>query len=71
MDIWDLKKTTAPLLTINAHIQNVQCLDWHHSLEDVFITGSYDRFIKIWNIKDAYSNSNFRSGDNNNNFTQA
>jgi WD40 repeat protein len=32
--------------------QGVNCLDWHPYDENILISGSNDRYIKVWNIKD-------------------
>lgn len=37
-------------------IKNVFYVDWHPVVEDVLITGSHDRSIKVWNINDDYNN---------------
>ena len=52
IDIWDLRKTNQPKFSINAHLKNVFCLDWHPTQEGILISGSNDRFIKIWNMKE-------------------
>jgi WD40 repeat protein len=52
-----LRKTSAPVFTITATYKNALYVDWHHTVEDVLITGSNDKLIKIWNIKDAASNA--------------
>lgn len=55
IDIWDLRKDDKPVLNFFAHEKSVNCLDWHHSDENVIITGSNDKSIRVWNLKEERS----------------
>ena len=53
VDLWDLRKPNSPFHSFQAHLNNVNCLDWHPSDENLIISsGQNDRFIKVWNVRD-------------------
>jgi periodic tryptophan protein 1 len=52
IDIWDLRKDDRPIINFFAHEKSLNCLDWHPSDENVIITGSNDKTIRIWNLRD-------------------
>jgi ribosome assembly protein RRB1 len=52
IDLWDLRNSHQPLHTFQAHLGQINCLDWHPNDESLLISGSNDRQIKVWNIKE-------------------
>ncbi|CDW83462.1 wd repeat-containing protein 24 [Stylonychia lemnae] len=55
IDIWDLRMTQAPKFSFQSHLKQVLCLDWHPNLEDILMSGSVDKYVKIWNLRDGNS----------------
>ena len=56
IDLWDLRKNSFPYHTFQAHLINssINCLDWHPNDENILISGSSDRLIKVWNLQPSY-----------------
>ena len=52
IDLWDLRNSIQPIHTFQAHLGQINCLDWHPNDENLLISGSNERQIKVWNIKD-------------------
>eukprot|EP00347_Sterkiella_histriomuscorum_P009013 403342863 len=53
IDLWDLRKTNAPFFSFLSHLKPTYCLDWHPDLEDILMSGSGDKYAKIWYLKEG------------------
>ena len=53
IDLWDIRKPNQPFHNFQAHLKDVNCLDWHPTDDSVIISsGQNDRQIKVWNVRD-------------------
>ncbi|KAJ2084589.1 hypothetical protein GGI09_007201, partial [Coemansia sp. S100] len=50
--VWDIRKGSAPLLTIpDAHADDVTSISWHPTLENVLVSASLDCTVKRWSTE--------------------
>ncbi|KAJ2883262.1 hypothetical protein H4R27_002893 [Coemansia aciculifera] len=50
--VWDIRKGSAPLLTIpDAHADDVTSISWHPTLKDVLVSASLDCTVKRWSTE--------------------
>lgn len=50
---WDIRKPISPELKFTAHKGLVLAIDWHPTRPNILATGSRDRSIKIWDLKNV------------------
>ncbi|ORX34388.1 hypothetical protein BD324DRAFT_683340 [Kockovaella imperatae] len=48
--IWDTRKGSVPLVSVQAHDSKIYGLDWDRQYRDKFVTCSLDKSIKFWTI---------------------
>lgn len=53
MRLWDLRSDShSPIFKDSkTHQAGVTSAQWHHIHQDLFVTGSYDEFVRLWDIK--------------------
>lgn len=48
ISIWDLRMPQSSINTVNFHKQQVTNVEWHPSSEQIFVSGSDDGKVYIW-----------------------
>ena len=48
MKLWDLRQGSVPTHTNKGHSAGVTSAQWHPQQENIFATGSYDEYLRIW-----------------------
>eukprot|EP01083_Nonionella_stella_P055901 147398_1 len=61
---WDII-TPTQLTTINGHTDFIRSGDWISTSESCIISGSYDHFCKLWDLRDVQSTSSIPTTDPN------
>ncbi|THV07254.1 hypothetical protein K435DRAFT_848204 [Dendrothele bispora CBS 962.96] len=51
--IWDRRKGSLPITTINGHTSRIYGIDWSHTASNEIVTCSLDKTIKLWNINEC------------------
>ncbi|KAK1232910.1 hypothetical protein PQX77_003923 [Marasmius sp. AFHP31] len=55
--IWDRRKGSLPVTSIQGHSSRIYGIDWSHHLRNEIVTCSLDKTIKVWDIDDYESDS--------------
>ncbi|KAF5337912.1 hypothetical protein D9758_013131 [Tetrapyrgos nigripes] len=60
--IWDRRKGSLPITTLDGHTSRIYGIDWSHTARDEIVTCSLDKTIKLWNTSECSASSSFRAG---------
>ncbi|KAL0575974.1 hypothetical protein V5O48_006008 [Marasmius crinis-equi] len=55
--IWDRRKGSLPVKSIQGHTSRIYGIDWSHHLRNEIVTCSLDKTIKVWDIDDYEADS--------------
>ena len=48
ISVWDLRMPESSINSVNFHKQQVTCVEWHPTQEQIFVSGSDDGKVYIW-----------------------
>ena len=63
VQVWDMRKPHEPLRRFTAHAGLVLVLQFHPSQRGVLATGGRDRVVKIWDLENTTTATNFGSSN--------
>ncbi|KAF9408259.1 hypothetical protein BGZ94_002379 [Podila epigama] len=52
VEIWDTRKGSSPFISIQAHKQKINGIDWSRKHRNHIVTCSLDKMVKFWDIDD-------------------
>ena len=55
MKLWDLRQGSNPTHTNKIHSAGVTSAQWHPQQENIFATGSYDEYLRVWDYRSLRS----------------
>ncbi|KAG0206690.1 hypothetical protein BGX28_001889 [Mortierella sp. GBA30] len=58
VEVWDTRKGSSPFISIPAHKQKINGIDWSRKHRNHIVTCSLDRMVKFWDIDDPTKPNN-------------
>ncbi|KAG0259368.1 hypothetical protein BG011_002676 [Mortierella polycephala] len=58
VEVWDTRKGSSPFISIQAHKQKINGIDWSRKHRNHIVTCSLDKMIKFWDIDDPSKPNN-------------
>ncbi|KAF9900813.1 hypothetical protein EC991_006872 [Linnemannia zychae] len=53
VEVWDTRKGSSPFISIQAHKQKINGIDWSRKHRNHIVTCSLDKMVKFWDIDDS------------------
>ncbi|KAG0246131.1 hypothetical protein BGX31_004320 [Mortierella sp. GBA43] len=50
VEVWDIRKGSTPFITVQAHKQKINGIDWSRKHRNHMVTCSLDKIVKFWDI---------------------